>query len=77
MATFLDGNRRRATANTKAAMVSSAEARQCPICGRKSALSKTETPDGLHRVIRCRWVTLCGYSRVWVIGAGWADEQAQ
>lgn len=38
MATYQDGNVRKATANTVTAMRRSAERRRCPECGRKSAL---------------------------------------
>jgi hypothetical protein len=48
MATYLDGNVRKATANTVKAQRRSAETRRCPDCGRKSALT------GYPRT--CRWI---------------------
>ncbi len=66
MATYLDGNVRRATANTVTAMKNSAVSRQCPKCGRKSAVKRyTDYP---WVTIYCRWVNegkcdhLCTYS---------------
>lgn len=53
MATYLDGNVRKATANTVKAMTRSAERRQCPKCGRKSALVR----DTEMRATYCRWST--------------------
>lgn len=56
MATYLDGNVRKATANTVKAMQRSAETRQCPACGRKSALRRFS--DDLMYGVSCRW---CDY----------------
>ena len=50
MATFQDGNRRKATANTVTAMKRSAERRQCPKCERKSAIVRFDTGERA-----CRW----------------------
>jgi ribosomal protein S27AE len=58
MATFLSGNVRKATANTVTAMTRSAASRQCPKCGRKSAL-KFHTDDAMYGRY-CRWQD-CGY----------------
>lgn len=55
MATYNDGNVRKATANTVTAMRRSAERRQCPECGRKSAMVRTD--DGRF----CRW---CGKGKL-------------
>jgi ribosomal protein S27AE len=49
MATFQDGGRRRATANTVTAMKRNADRRRCPKCGRGAALVRLED------VIACRW----------------------
>jgi hypothetical protein len=51
MATFVDGGRRRATANTVTAMVRSAERRRCPKCGRGSALVSLAE----YGLTFCRW----------------------
>lgn len=51
MATYLDGNRRRATPNTVTAMKRSAESRKCPECGRKSALRYDVELGASY----CRW----------------------
>lgn len=59
MATFQDGGRRRATTNTVKAMERSAAARQCPKCGRKSALSRVS--DEWQFGHYCRW---CGYENI-------------
>lgn len=65
MATYLDGSRRRATANTVTAMERSAASRQCPSCGRKSAIVR----DAENRVTYCRWnlerPSKCDYVRRW------------
>ena len=61
MATYLDGNVRKATANTVAAMRRSAERRRCPECDRKSALSRYDEDDGFGWY--CRWDD-CGYDRI-------------
>lgn len=51
MATYQDGNVRKATANTVTAMIRSAESRRCPQCLRKSALRLVGEPP----VSACRW----------------------
>jgi len=51
MATYLDGNVRKATTNTVKAMRRSAANRRCPECGRKSALVR----DAETRATYCRW----------------------
>lgn len=51
MATYLDGNVRKATANTVTSMKRSAEHRRCPLCDRKSALVR----DPEMRATYCRW----------------------
>lgn len=61
MATYQDGNVRRATPNTVKAMKRSAESRKCPKCGRKSAL--TFVQDELLYGSVCRW-NQCGYERL-------------
>lgn len=69
MATYLDGNVRKATANTVTAMKRSATNRRCPECGRKSALIR----DAEYRQTACRWSAetgkdgkpLCTYARLW------------
>jgi len=53
MATYLDGNVRKATPNTVAAMRRSAASRQCPKCKRKSALKFVSDADGFGSI--CRW----------------------
>ena len=53
MATYLDGNVRKATANTVRAMRRSAESRQCPQCGRKSAMVRFSEDWAYGR--QCRW----------------------
>lgn len=67
MATRLDGNVRKATANTVTAMKRSAENRRCPNCDRKSAMGRevvTENSDFLYvRERECRW---CGYAEAWI-----------
>lgn len=70
MATFLDGNVRRATANTVTAMKRSAERRKCPKCGRKSALVRVSEDWGRGSV--CRWKAegKCDY-------ASWDDAFTQ
>ena len=69
MATYLDGNVRKATANTVTAMKRSAATRRCPECGRKSALIR----DHEYRQTACRWSgeigkdgqRLCTYAQQW------------
>jgi hypothetical protein len=53
-------NVHRATANTVTSMKASAEKRQCPTCGRKSAL--VFVSDDYHFGHGCRWPD-CGYER--------------
>lgn len=68
MATFQDGGRKRATANTVSAMRRRAERRQCPECGRKSAIisERDDWGDRLVLISVCRWKDsgLCGFTRV-------------
>jgi ribosomal protein S27AE len=59
MATYQDGNVRRATPNTVTAMRRSATNRQCPQCRRKSALRFHS--DDLGFGSTCRWQD-CGYT---------------
>jgi hypothetical protein len=54
MATYQDGNVRKATANTVKAMHRSAESRKCPECGRKSALKFLSDEVKFGRY--CRWM---------------------
>lgn len=61
MATFQSGSVSRATANTVKAMARSASSRQCPKCGRKSAL--TFHADDLMFGNACRWQD-CGYENM-------------
>lgn len=58
MATRQDGNVRKATTNTVKAMERSAKSRQCPKCGRKSAL--VTYSDDLMFGRACRWED-CNY----------------
>lgn len=58
MATFQSGGVRKATTNTVKAMTRSASKRQCPKCGRKSAL--VSYADDLMFGRACRWDD-CGY----------------
>jgi hypothetical protein len=51
MATYLDGNVRKATTNTVKARRRSAESRRCPVCDRKSALKY----DAERGAVYCRW----------------------
>lgn len=51
MSTYTNGNVSSATANSKKAARRSAESRQCPKCGRKSALVR----DAEQRATYCRW----------------------
>lgn len=53
MATYRDGNVHKATPNTVTAMKRSAESRQCPKCGRKSALIRYS--DDFMYGVTCRW----------------------
>lgn len=55
MATYTSGGRKRATANTVTAMERSAKTRQCPDCGRKSALVRYS--DEIMYGTACRY---CG-----------------
>jgi hypothetical protein len=55
MATFQDGGRRRATANTVTAMKRSADARRCPGCKRGAALRR----DAVMRATYCYWALRC------------------
>lgn len=65
MATYQSGNRRRATTNSVTAAERSAQHRQCPKCGRKSALVRW--PE--ERVTYCRWMLekppKCDYQIKW------------
>lgn len=58
MATVQSGGVRKATANSVKAAQRSAESRQCPKCGRKSALRYHA--DDLMYGAACRWAD-CGY----------------
>lgn len=60
MATYQNGGKRTATANTVTAMRSGATKRQCPKCGRKSALVRIDD------VTACRWTEQgkCDYVRL-------------
>lgn len=53
MATYVDGGRRKATANTVTAMRRSAERRTCTHCLRKSALTRYH--GDYFSVDYCRW----------------------
>jgi hypothetical protein len=53
MATYQNGGVRNATANTVSSMIRSAESRQCPKCGRKSALKRYSDLSMFGRY--CRW----------------------
>lgn len=59
MATFQDGSVRRATGPSIAAAKRSAQDRQCPKCGRKSALKRFA--DDLMFGSVCRW---CDYENI-------------
>jgi ribosomal protein S27AE len=61
MATYRDGNVHRATPNTVTAMKRSAERRQCPKCGRKSALVRFSDEWAFGSC--CRWSD-CNYENV-------------
>lgn len=61
MATYQDGSVRRATANSVKAAQRSAESRQCPKCGRKSALKHYSLPDMFGTA--CRWDD-CGFENM-------------
>lgn len=61
MATRQDGNVRKATANSVKAAARSAESRQCPKCGRKSALRFYS--DDLMFGTACRWDD-CGHENM-------------
>lgn len=63
MATRLDGNVRKATANTVTSMRRSAESRRCPKCQRKSALRR----DAEMRATYCRWALV-------PVPKGWPGE---
>lgn len=68
MATYQDGNKRTATANTVASMRRQAERRKCPSCGRKSAIVSWAEDWGNGPVFLrvCRWKEqgLCDYEQV-------------
>lgn len=68
MATYQDGNVRRATDNSRKAASASASARQCPQCKRKSALVRFSDPSVGHGS-ECRW---CGWSNF--TPAVWDDD---
>ena len=57
MATYRDGNVRRATPNSVKAARRSAESRKCPQCQRKSAMKFHSDDFGFGST--CRW---CGHS---------------
>lgn len=61
MATRTSGGVSKATANTVAAMERSAASRQCPKCGRKSALKHYS--DDVMFGSACRWPD-CGYENM-------------
>jgi Zn ribbon nucleic-acid-binding protein len=58
MATRQDGNVRKATPNSIKAAQRSAESRQCPQCGRKSAMVAFDYDIVFGS--ECRW---CGFAR--------------
>lgn len=64
MATYHDGGARRATANTVTAMRRSAESRQCPKCGRKSALVRFSEDWGYGSYCRWKLEGKCDYERI-------------
>lgn len=53
MATYQDGNVRKATSNTRKAASRSAENRRCPKCKRGSALVAFSDEDAFGKA--CRW----------------------
>lgn len=53
MATYQDGNRRRATDNSRTAARRSAQSRRCPRCGRGAALIWVDEATARGRA--CRW----------------------
>lgn len=57
MATYLSGNVRKATDNSREAARRSAQSRRCPGCGRGAALVRRPYPGCLAE---CRW---CGWAR--------------
>ena len=61
MATYQSGGVRRATANSVKAAERSAASRQCPKCGRKSALRHHS--DDFSFGTACRWPD-CGYENL-------------
>ena len=69
MATYQDGSVRKATPNSVTAARRSATNRQCPECGRKSALVRVTD----IRMTVCKWTAeqnsagdkMCGYSFEW------------
>lgn len=61
MATFQNGSVRTATANSVKAAARSAASRQCPKCGRKSAL-RSHSDDFCYGTA-CRWED-CGYENL-------------
>lgn len=62
MATFQDGNVRRATSNSRDAAKRSAENRRCPKCKRKSALKHISEDEWFGSV--CRWPDCDYVSRI-------------
>jgi predicted RNA-binding Zn-ribbon protein involved in translation (DUF1610 family) len=69
MATHGDGHVRTATANSVKAAARSATSRQCPKCGRKSAL-RYHSDDFCFGTV-CRWDG-CGYENLTM--RTWDDE---
>jgi len=61
VATYQSGNVRKVTQNSRTAARNSAASRQCPKCGRKSALRHYS--DDLMFGTACRWED-CGYERM-------------
>jgi ribosomal protein S27AE len=70
MATTQSGGVGKATTNTVKAMSRSAEKRQCPKCGRKSALKHYSDEDSYGTY--CRWED-CGYTSIKVRPWEWGD----
>lgn len=62
MATYQDGNVRKATPNTVAAMKRNAEARRCPNCDRKSAMGAEVVSEDSFMRIRERTCRYCGFA---------------
>lgn len=69
MATFQSGGVRKATANSVKAAERSASSRQCPKCGRKSALRNFS--DDLMFGNACRWPD-CDYENITI--RPWDDK---